>query len=160
MTTTVRADIQIEAPRSAVWRILADLETPQDYDTEVVRSFYVSEAREGVGASRQCDLPDGTHVTETVVSWRDEDGYVIEAYEDGTDLPTTDMEVEFTLVEAAGGTRPSASPESWSGRICGWVSLAVVSISARNRSAPTTAASSALRTFRATLRLWRSSWAR
>ena len=51
MTTTVRADIQNEAPRSAVWRTLADLETRQDYDTEVVRSFYVSEAREGVGAA-------------------------------------------------------------------------------------------------------------
>ncbi len=105
MTTTISHDIQIEAPRSDVWGILANLESLQDYDREVVRSFYVSDAREGVGATRQCDLPDGTHVKETVVSWREGDGYVIEVDEDGTDYPTTDMRVEFTLEEAAGGTR-------------------------------------------------------
>ncbi len=105
MTTTISHDIQIEAPRSDVWGILANLETLQHYDREVERSFYVSDAREGVGATRQCDLPDGTSVKERVVSWREGDGYVIEVDEDGTNYPTTDMRVEFTLEEAAGGTR-------------------------------------------------------
>ena len=104
LTTTIRADIRIEAPRPAVWGTLANLETLQDYDHQVVKSFYVTEAREGVGAARQCDLPDGTHVTERVVSWREEAGYVLEINEDDN-YPTTDMRVEFTLEEAAGGTR-------------------------------------------------------
>ena len=105
MTTTISHDIQIEAPRSDVWGILANLETLQHYDREVVRSFYVSDVREGVGATRQCDLPDGTHVKETVVSWREGEGYALEVDEDGSDYPTTDMRVEFTLDEAAEGTR-------------------------------------------------------
>jgi DNA ligase (NAD+) len=47
---------------------------------------------------------------------------------------------------------PSAVPLSNSGRMCGWLSAAVVLISCTNRSAPSTAASSGFRTLIATLR--------
>ena len=104
-TTTVSADIKIDAPKLDAWRVLADLEKLQDYDDLVVKSFYLSEAREGVGATRQCDLPDGTYVRERVVSWREGDGYVLEILEDGTDYPMLDQQVEFALEETDGATR-------------------------------------------------------
>ena len=104
-TTTVSADIKIDAPKLDVWRVLADLEKVQDFDPLVVKSFYLSEAREGVGASRQCDLPDGTHVRERVISWREGDGYVLEIDDDGSDDRTPDQQVEFALEETDGATR-------------------------------------------------------
>ena len=48
--------------------------------------------------------------------------------------------------------KPSASPESNNGKMCGCWRFAVVLISARKRSAPTSAASSGFRTFSATFR--------
>lgn len=104
-TATVSADIKIDAPKLDVWRVLADLEKVQDYDAFVVKSFYVSEAREGVGASRQCDLLDGAYVRERVISWREGDGYVLEVYEDGSSDRTLDQQAEFALEETDGATR-------------------------------------------------------
>ncbi len=104
-TTTVGVDIRIDAPKPDVWRVLADLERLQDYDPFVVKSFFLSAVREGVGATRQCDVPDGTHVQERVVSWQEGDGYVLEVLEDGTDYPMLDQQVEFALEETDGATR-------------------------------------------------------
>ncbi len=104
-TTTVSADIKIDAPKLDVWRVLADLEKLQDYDPFVVKSFYLSEAREGVGASRQCDLPGGNYVRERVISWREGDGYVLEIDEDGSDSRTLNQQAEFTLEETDGATK-------------------------------------------------------
>ncbi len=104
-TTIVSADIKIDAPKLDVWRVLADLEKVQDYDPWVVKSFYLSEAREGVGASRQCDLPGGNYVRERVISWREGDGYVLEIDEDGSDDRTLDQQAEFALEETDGATR-------------------------------------------------------
>ncbi len=111
MTYTIKGETTINASKSRVWEILANLETVQDYDSAIVKSFYVSDQREGVGASRQCDLPDGSYVREGVVDWRDGEGYTLTVDEDGTQYPVSDQKVDFSLEETDEGTRVVMSYE-------------------------------------------------
>ncbi len=97
------AETVIAAPKARVWEVLADLETVQDYDGNVQRAHYLSETREGVGAARQCDLPDGTSVHERVTAWHEGDGYSIAVVEDD-EYDLTDQAVDFQLEEHDGGT--------------------------------------------------------
>ncbi len=105
MTYTISGEATIKATKSKVWEILANLEKVQDYDSLIVKSFYVSEQREGVGAIRQCDLSDGSYVREGVVDWRDGEGYTLTVYEDGTEYPVSDQKVDFSLEETGDDTR-------------------------------------------------------
>lgn len=105
MTYTVSGETTINTPKARVWEVLSNLETVQEYDSGVAKVFYVSEEREGVGAARHCDLPDGTYVRERIVDWRGGEGYTINVYEDGTQFPMSDQNVEFTLRDSAEGTR-------------------------------------------------------
>ena len=105
MTYTIKGETTINASKSRVWEILANLETVEDYDSAIVKSFYLSDQREGVGASRQCDLPDGSYVREGVVDWRDGEGYTLTVDEDGTEYPVSDQKIEFSLEETDEGTR-------------------------------------------------------
>jgi hypothetical protein len=74
-------EIWIDAPRETVWAKIADLGAIQDYHPGVSRSYYTSEEREGVGASRHCDLLPFGEVEERIVEWRAGDSYAIEIYE-------------------------------------------------------------------------------
>ena len=105
MTYTVCGETTINTPKAKVWEVLSNLETVQEYDGGVAKAFYVSEEREGIGAARHCDLPDGTYVRERIVDWRGGEGYTINVYEDGTEFPMSDQTVEFTLQDSAERTK-------------------------------------------------------
>ena len=72
-----KADIEIDAPRSKVWEVVADLSQIQNYSAGVAKSFYTSENREGVGASRHCDLKPFGAVEEAILEWKDGESYKI-----------------------------------------------------------------------------------
>ena len=92
---SVAKGIQVYAPTEQVWAVLANIGAVQDYSPGVVKSYYTSNVREGVGASRHCDLlPTGT-VEERIVDWCDGEQYSIEIYE-GTEVLYTGV-AHFTL---------------------------------------------------------------
>ncbi len=98
-------EIQIDASIEEVWAILADIGSVQDYSPGVVKSYYTSDIKEGVGASRHCDLlPTGT-VEERIVSWHDGEQYSIEIYE-GTEVLYMGVS-HFTLKHRGKGTTVS-----------------------------------------------------
>jgi len=98
-------EIVIEAPRAEVWAVLSNLETAERYDAFIERASYVSEARSGVGAARQCDLPDGSSIQERVIAWDEGTGYEIEASDDPTEaFPLINQRVRFDLESPANGT--------------------------------------------------------
>lgn len=84
--TRFSAEIWIDAPQESVWTKIADLGAVQDYNPSVSKSYYTSEKREGLGASRHCDLLPFGEVEERIVDWREGDSYAIEIY-DGKKLP-------------------------------------------------------------------------
>ncbi len=108
--TRLSSEIEIDAPREKVWAILADLEEVQHYDTAITKAFYTSEAREGVGAARQCDWPGG-FVRERVTEWKPGEGYAINAYEGSDVAPFESLDVRFVLRDAGRGTAVSLELE-------------------------------------------------
>ncbi len=67
--TKLTSAIQINAPKQKVWAVLADLGAASAWNPTVTHSSYTSDDREGVGASRRCDLPDGSFVEERATAW-------------------------------------------------------------------------------------------
>ncbi len=107
----VTGKIHIDAPRDKVWDILADLETVKDYDSEIINAFYISDNREGVGAARQCDLPDGGYIKERITEWNPGEGYSMSVDEGtGTELFES-QSVRFGLKSAGQGTIVSLEVE-------------------------------------------------
>ncbi len=68
--TKLSSAIQINAPKEKVWVVLADLGAASAWNPTVTHSSYTSDGREGVGASRRCDLPDGSFVEERATAWK------------------------------------------------------------------------------------------
>lgn len=99
-------EIAIAAPQAEVWAVLSDLEAAERYDAFIERAFYVSETRSGIGATRQCDLPDGSSIQERVIAWDEGNGYEIEASDDPTGaFPLVHQRVRFELESLNDGTR-------------------------------------------------------
>lgn len=68
--TTLRHEVRIEAPIDAVWRAIAeDLTAVQHYNMLVSSARLLSGPREGVGASRRCELKPKGFVEERVWEW-------------------------------------------------------------------------------------------
>lgn len=67
----ITKQVQIDASSEKVWEVLADLGAAHKWVPAVVKSYYTSDARTGVGASRRCELfPEGA-VDEIVLGWDD-----------------------------------------------------------------------------------------
>ena len=73
--------ITINAPPDRVWKVLADLEAVQHYNPTVSRAQYISSNRQGVGASRQCELKPKGVVKERVIAWEPNQAIALELYE-------------------------------------------------------------------------------
>jgi hypothetical protein len=67
--TSLRHEITIDAPLDAVWTALADLPGVQHYNPMVASARYTSSQREGVGATRRCELAPKGWVEERVWEW-------------------------------------------------------------------------------------------
>jgi carbon monoxide dehydrogenase subunit G len=67
----INSEIEINAPREKVWAVLADLGAIQNFNPGVKKSYYTSEAREGVGAGRVCELRPLGAIEENVSDWQE-----------------------------------------------------------------------------------------
>jgi carbon monoxide dehydrogenase subunit G len=94
--------ILIDAPRSEVWRTLADLEAVELYSPSVKTATYTLDERERVGASRYCDFHGPGSVNERVVNWEEGERLGIHI-EKG--FPAEDVIADFRLRDEDGGTR-------------------------------------------------------
>ena len=102
--TNITNEIHIDSPKQKVWDILADLETVQHYDPGVTNAYYLSEAKEGIGAARHCDLLDGGYVKERITDWIPGEAIEMSVYE-GTDIDMFEnQDARFTLQDSGQGT--------------------------------------------------------
>jgi ligand-binding SRPBCC domain-containing protein len=100
--TVLENAIRIEATPEKVWSALASLDTLHRYDPGVSRAEIVSEAKEGPGAARRCDLAPGGWFKERVSEWRPHEALAFELYE--CTLPVRRLKHTYTLVADGGGT--------------------------------------------------------
>lgn len=74
---TLTDTIFIDDSRERVWETIADLGGIQSFHPGVSRSYYLTDQKEGLGASRRCELiPLGT-VDETAVDWHQGEGFTL-----------------------------------------------------------------------------------
>ena len=60
---------------------LAELGAASAWNPAIGNSYYTSEDKEGVGAARHCNFPDGGYVKERVTDWKAEDTVRLIVYE-------------------------------------------------------------------------------
>ena len=99
--------IKIDSSKNKVWDILSDIGAIQNFSPSVSKSFYTSEIKEGIGASRHCDLLPMGKVEERVISWKEGEEFTIEIYESKS-MPFLG-EGKFILKEEGGKTNVTMS---------------------------------------------------
>ena len=87
---------KIEAPRRAVWDVLADFPNIADWNGGVKKSFSTNETTEGVGAKRHCDLSPAGALEETIAEWVPEERLAI-SIDSAAKLPIKRGLATFTM---------------------------------------------------------------
>jgi uncharacterized protein YndB with AHSA1/START domain len=95
-------EIRIDAPVGKVWSALADMEAVQHYNPGVAKARCVSPSREGVGATRHCDLKPKGWVKERVTAWEPERALGMEVAE--SEWPIVFMRWRTELMPDGSGT--------------------------------------------------------
>ena len=77
MSQEVTASIVIDMPRTEAWARLRDISLAHNYVPGIVDTEIVSEAHEGVGASRYVYRNARSYIQETVEEWHEGEGFLI-----------------------------------------------------------------------------------
>ena len=107
--TQLNHEIRIAAPPGKVWAVLADLEAVSHYNPGVKHARYTSSVREGVGASRHCDLNQKGWVKERVIAWEPRKAMTMELYE--SQWPLKFMRWRTAIAPDGMGTRVTQEME-------------------------------------------------
>jgi carbon monoxide dehydrogenase subunit G len=67
--------IDIDAPIEDAWKVLAKLDDVQNFIDSISRSVYNTDQKEGVGASRTCDVDGFGTIVEEMVEWNDGESF-------------------------------------------------------------------------------------
>ncbi len=102
--TELKAEIRIAAPKQRVWQTLADLGGIHHFHPGVKDSYYLSDERDGVGASRRCELKPAGQLDERVVEWVEGETLALDIVETRGMPPLRDAGGRFTLSEENGET--------------------------------------------------------
>jgi len=97
LTRTIAAD------RSAIWDLLADFPNISQWNSGVTDSVSTSDATEGVGASRHCDLAPLGALEETIREWEPGTKIAI-SIDSAKKLPLKNGLVTFTMTDAGDDT--------------------------------------------------------
>lgn len=99
--THISHEIRIEAAKENVWAAIADLGGIEKFHPGVKKSYYLSEQREGVGASRRCELKPFGAVDEKAVEWKNGESITLEIY-GGEKVPPFKSAIGVMSVEDVG----------------------------------------------------------
>ncbi len=104
--TTLRHQIRIDAPIDAVWKAIAgDLTAVQHYNQMVASARFISDKREGIGATRRCELKPKGWVEERVWDWKPPHAIGLEVA--ASEWPVVFMKWRTELQDEGKGTRVS-----------------------------------------------------
>ncbi len=107
--STFAVTTTIQAPRTKVWEILADIGTIADWNPGVVESHLTSDEAHGIGATRYCDLGGKNYLDEQIVKWEENQRLTMRITD--TNLPLKEVDIRFTLQGDDNATAVTVSPE-------------------------------------------------
>lgn len=108
----------MQAPREAVWAVLADFPNISDWNSGIKASHATSEATEGVGATRHCDLAPLGELEETIAEW-DEGIRMVVNIDSAKKLPIERGVATFTIGEQATTIDYEYEPSGLMGKLTG-----------------------------------------
>ena len=79
--TKIIKEIEINESKAKVWSVLADIGAIENFNPSVTKSYSTSENKQGIGASRHCDLLPMGSVEERIIEWEEGESYKIEIFE-------------------------------------------------------------------------------
>ena len=103
---SIKVSRRISAAPADVWAVLADFPNIAAWNSGVAKSFSTSEATDGVGARRHCDLAPFGELEETIKEW-DEPRRLVVSIDSAKKLPIAHGLVTFDLVSAEDATETS-----------------------------------------------------
>jgi hypothetical protein len=117
---TFSETIFVNAPRSAVWAVLADIGRIHEWNPGVVASRKTTVGEDGPGAGRRCELGGKNYLDEEVVEWAPERALTMRIT--ATNLPFKAADIRFTIEGHGRQTRVTVSPTyalkfGWLGRL-------------------------------------------
>ena len=86
----------VRAPKSEVWALLADFQNWHDWTSQIKTIEQTSEAADGVGAGRHCQLAPAGRTDEEILEWVPEDKLVVSLFNVKV-LPVKGSTTTFTL---------------------------------------------------------------
>jgi len=93
--TKIFYEIDIDAPKTEVWKVLADFAN-LDWSEGVTAVRYITEARGGVGMARHCDLKDDGYIVERIIDWKEGSEFTY-AIDDSSDPISSESYVTWRL---------------------------------------------------------------
>jgi len=97
----VQVSVLADIPLDEAWVILQDFSLAHNYVPGISRTEIVSERRSGVGAHRKVYLDDDGFLEETIIDWREGEGFVIKLHEgDDPMMPFNRAEFSYQLLAA------------------------------------------------------------
>ena len=99
----VAVQVMADIPPARAWRLLQDLSLPHNYVPGITRTEIISELTCGVGAHRRVYEESGDFLEETVIEWREGEGFVIRLHRGDKPL------APFTRAEFCYGLHPGGS---------------------------------------------------
>lgn len=108
MARELNGEILIEASKESVWEALGDFGNTYLWNPAVVHSHSTSEAPNGVGATRHCDLTiSKASIEERVVHWVENEEMRVEIFDGRRTPPFKEAWGDITVKEVPGGTLTS-----------------------------------------------------
>lgn len=77
MSETTTAEVVIDLPPAEAWQKLSDISLAHNYVPGIVRTTIVSDAKQGIGASRYVYRSEKSYIQETVEEWQEGQGFLI-----------------------------------------------------------------------------------
>lgn len=99
----VKLERKMKAQQSAVWAVLADYPNIASWNQGIKKSYSTSNAAEGVGATRHCDLAPLGALEETIREWQPESRMVI-SIDKASKIPIKQGQMTFSLGGAGEAT--------------------------------------------------------
>ena len=103
--TTLKYEILINAPKSQVWDVIADLGGVVKFHPFVTKSYYVTDEKQGNGAARICELGPKNSVNETAIAWNEGESITLGVeFIKGQKPPVDNFTGTISLKEQGSGT--------------------------------------------------------
>lgn len=99
----VAVSVVADLPVEQAWSLLSDFSIPHNYVPGITRTEIVSAQSKGVGAHRRVYSDEDSYLEETIVEWREGEGFVIKLHEGEQPMKPFQM-AEFSYAIGSAGS--------------------------------------------------------